>query len=59
MPFLPEGEPDPGRTSVKGQPVRNAAVQAGHPGKARAPLGVDRKQEFRISGAGAQGKPVL
>jgi serine/threonine-protein kinase HipA len=63
MQFLPEGEYGPtvevGRPNVIGEPVSDTEIEAILADLARAPLGVDRDQEFRISVAGAQEKTAL
>lgn len=59
MQFLPEGDPEPSDTYVKGEPVSDAEIEAMLADLAQAPLGVDREQEFRISVAGAQEKTAL
>ena len=59
MQFLPEGDSEPGATNVRGEAVSDAQIEAMLADLARAPLGVDREQEFRISIAGAQEKTAL
>jgi serine/threonine-protein kinase HipA len=59
MQFLPEGEEPPKASPVAGEPVDDAAIEAMLKGLARAPLGLDRDDEFRISVAGAQEKTAL
>ena len=59
MQFLPEGDSEPGGANARGDAVSDAQVEAMLADLARAPLGVDREQEFRISIAGAQEKTAL
>lgn len=58
MQFLPDGE-DAGEPYVKGEPVTDQDIEAMLADLAKAPLGVDREHEFRISVAGAQDKTAL
>lgn len=59
MQFLPESQAETVEPYVKGEPVSEAEIEAMLADLARAPLGVDREQEFRISVAGAQEKTAL
>ena len=59
MQFIPEGEAPPGAFDVSGTPVDDTAIEAILKGLARAPLGLDRETDFRISVAGAQEKTAL
>ncbi|AKM11309.1 toxin HipA [Pacificimonas flava] len=59
MQFLPEGADQAQSTDIESEPVSDTEVEALLADLARAPLGVDRKQEFRISVAGAQEKTAL
>lgn len=59
MQFLPEDQPDAPEPNVKGEPLTDRDVEAILADLARAPLGVDKDQEFRISVAGAQEKTAL
>ncbi len=49
MQFLPEGADQAQSTDIESEPVSDTEVEALLADLARAPLGVDRKQEFRIS----------
>ena len=59
MQFLPEGADQAQSTDIESEPVSDTEVEALLADLARAPLGVDREQEFRISVAGAQEKTAL
>jgi serine/threonine-protein kinase HipA len=59
MQFLPEGEEPPEAGVISGEPVDELAIEAILKGLARAPLGLDRDDDFRISVAGAQEKTAL
>ncbi|QOV96652.1 MULTISPECIES: type II toxin-antitoxin system HipA family toxin [unclassified Novosphingobium] len=59
MQFLPEGDTQADSLDVKGEPVSETEIEAMLADLARAPLGVDRDHEFRISLAGAQEKTAL
>lgn len=59
MQFPPEGADQAQSTDIESEPVSDTEVEALLADLARAPLGVDRKQEFRISVAGAQEKTAL
>lgn len=59
MQFIPDGLPADAATSVKGEPVSDAEIEAILASLASAPLGMDKEQEFRISIAGAQEKTAL
>jgi serine/threonine-protein kinase HipA len=59
MLFLPEGEEPPKVGVVSGEPVDDLAIETILKGLARAPLGLDRDDDFRISLAGAQEKTAL
>lgn len=57
--FLPEGEAVQAPQPVQGTPLDDEAIEAMLANLARAPLGIDTEQEFRISIAGAQEKTAL
>ena len=59
MQFLPEGADQAQSTDIESEPVSDTEVEALLADLARAPLGVDREQKFRISVAGAQEKTAL
>ncbi|MGL4636987.1 MAG: HipA N-terminal domain-containing protein, partial [Beijerinckiaceae bacterium] len=59
MQFLPEDEPPPETTAITGKPVSDEEIERILKGLARAPLGLDRDDGFRISVAGAQEKTAL
>ena len=59
MQFLPEGADAAELHRAKGEPLSDEEIEAMLANLARAPLGVDREQEFRISVAGAQEKTAL
>lgn len=59
MQFLPEGSGESGAAFVEGEPLGDAEIEAILADLARAPLGLDRDQPFRISIAGAQEKTAL
>ena len=59
MQFPPEGADQAQSTDIESEPVSDTEVEALLADLARAPLGVDREQEFRISVAGAQEKTAL
>ena len=59
MQFLPEGADQAQSTDIESEPVSDTEVEGLLADLARAPLGVDREQEFRISVAGAQEKTAL
>ena len=59
MQFPLEGADQAQSTDIESEPVSDTEVEALLADLARAPLGVDRKQEFRISVAGAQEKTAL
>lgn len=57
--FLPDGiEPEP-LDDIHGIPLDDGAIEAMLANLARAPLGLDRDDDFRISVAGAQEKTAL
>lgn len=57
--FLPEGADRAELHHAKGEPLSDEGIEAMLADLARAPLGVNRDQEFRISVAGAQEKTAL
>ena len=58
--FIPAGEEPPKKKSdVKGKAVTDRDIEQLLANLARAPLGLDREQDFRISVAGAQEKTSL
>jgi serine/threonine-protein kinase HipA len=59
MQFLPEDEPPPEAKGITGEPVDDDDIERILKGLARAPLGLDRDDGFRISVAGAQEKTAL
>ena len=59
MQFLPEGADQAQSTDIESEPVSDTEVEGLLADLARAPLGVDREQKFRISVAGAQEKTAL
>ncbi len=59
MQFLPEEEPLPEAAGITGEPVDDKEIERILKGLARAPLGLDRDDGFRISVAGAQEKTAL
>lgn len=59
MQFLPQGETLDPLQPIQGEPVSDEAIEAILANLARAPLGIDTEQEFRISVAGAQEKTAL
>lgn len=59
MQFLPDGEAETALQPIQGTPISDEDIEALLANLARAPLGVDTDQEFRISVAGAQEKTAL
>jgi serine/threonine-protein kinase HipA len=59
MQFVPDGKEPPKLSTISGEPVADAAIEAILKGLSRAPLGLDRDSDFRISVAGAQEKTAL
>jgi serine/threonine-protein kinase HipA len=59
MQFLPEDESLPEAADITGDVVDDIAIEHILKGLARAPLGLDRDEDFRISVAGAQEKTAL
>jgi serine/threonine-protein kinase HipA len=59
MQFLPEDEPSPEAVGITGEPVNDDEIERILKGLARAPLGLDKDDDFRISVAGAQEKTAL
>lgn len=57
--FLPDGEAADAMQPVRGVPISDAEIEDLLANLARAPLGIDTEQEFRISIAGAQEKTAL
>lgn len=57
--FLPEGVNVDALQPVQGDPIDDDKIEALLANLARAPLGIDTEQEFRISVAGAQEKTAL
>ncbi|KRA67054.1 toxin HipA [Caulobacter sp. Root656] len=57
--FLPEGLDLDATAPVAGEPLSHARIETILANLARAPLGLDLEQEFRISVAGAQEKTAL
>ena len=59
MQFLPDGVEVDARQPIHGEPVSDEEIETILANLARAPLGIDTEQEFRISVAGAQEKTAL
>jgi serine/threonine-protein kinase HipA len=59
MQFLPDGMVIDAFQPIEGEPVSDEEIEAILANLARAPLGIDIEQEFRISVAGAQEKTAL
>lgn len=59
MMFLPEGDDPAKQTGIEGIPQSENDVEATLKNLGRAPLGVGREDDFRISVAGAQEKTAL
>jgi serine/threonine-protein kinase HipA len=59
MQFIPEGDGADALQPIEGTPISDAEIEALLANLARAPLGIDPEQEFRISVAGAQEKTAL
>jgi serine/threonine-protein kinase HipA len=59
MQFLPDGMAIDAFQPIEGEPVSDEAIETILANLARAPLGIDTEQEFRISVAGAQEKTAL
>lgn len=59
MQFIPDGITIDALAPVTGEPVSDTEIEAILANLARAPLGIDTEQEFRISVAGAQEKTAL
>lgn len=60
MQFMGVDEADEGDTStIKGEPITEAAIEQLLRGLSQAPLGLSREEAFRISVAGAQEKTAL
>jgi len=59
MQFLPDGEAPDALQPIQGNPISDEEIEALLANLARAPLGIDCEQEFRISVAGAQEKTAL
>jgi len=57
--FVPEGTEPRNVSGITGEPVSDEAIEKLLNNLARAPLGLDRDQDFRISVAGAQEKTAL
>ncbi len=57
--FLPDGVVIDAFPPIEGEPVSDEEIEAILANLARAPLGIDTEQEFRISVAGAQEKTAL
>lgn len=57
--FLPDGAPIDASGVIKGTPVSDVDIEGILANLARAPLGLDAEDEFRISVAGAQEKTAL
>ena len=57
--FLPDGEAPDGKPTITGDTLSDDDVAAIIANLARAPLGLDEDQDFRISVAGAQEKTAL
>ncbi|MGQ3017218.1 HipA N-terminal domain-containing protein [Phenylobacterium sp.] len=59
MQFLPEEDGADALQPIEGTPISDAEIEALLANLARAPLGIDPEQDFRISVAGAQEKTAL
>ena len=59
MQFLPQGDGANALQPVEGAPISDAEIEVLLANLARAPLGIDPEQDFRISVAGAQEKTAL
>lgn len=59
MQFIPDDLPADAAPYVKGEPISDTEIESMLASLATAPLGVDKKQEFRISIAGVQEKTAL
>ena len=59
MQFLPEEDGADTLQPIEGTPISDAEIEALLANLARAPLGIDPEQDFRISVAGAQEKTAL
>jgi serine/threonine-protein kinase HipA len=59
MQFLPDGVEAEALQPIRGTPINDEEIEALLANLARAPLGIDTEQEFRISVAGAQEKTAL
>lgn len=59
MQFLPDGMAIDAFQPIEGEPVSDEEIETILANLARAPLGIDTEQEFRISVAGAQEKTAL
>ena len=59
MQFLPKGADTTELQHAEGKPLSDDDIEAMLADLGRAPLGVDREREFRISVAGAQEKTAL
>lgn len=57
--FLPEGEMPGPPNKIEGTPLDDAGIEAILKNLAKAPLGLDEEDDFRISIAGAQEKTAL
>jgi len=57
--FVPEGMVPGDVTDIRGEPVSDEAIEKLLNNLARAPLGLERDEDFRISVAGAQEKTAL
>ena len=59
MQFLPDGEAADALRPIEGAPISDEEIETLLANLARAPLGIDTAQDFRISVAGAQEKTAL
>jgi serine/threonine-protein kinase HipA len=59
MQFVPEGEAVTAAPGIRGETVSDAEIEQILANLGRAPLGLDREHDFRISVAGAQEKTAL
>lgn len=57
--ILPQGEPPAPETEITGNPITKKGIGDILRGLGKAPLGIDRTKEFRISIAGVQEKTAL
>ena len=59
MQFIPQGADEPPSPAIRGEPLIDSDIEKILKGLARAPLGIEAQDAFRISIAGAQEKTAL